>query len=105
VRSLSHSAHDPARAALGQPKFAVCAACHGPEGKGNPQIGAPNISNAVLRYGSSVDAVVDAIEHGHHGVMPAWKDTLTPAQIHLVAAYVYSLSHPPVTSVSMQATQ
>jgi len=94
VRSLSGSSHDAARAARGQPKFAVCAACHGPEGKGNPQIGAPNIGNAVLRYGSSVDAVVDAIEHGHHGVMPAHKDVLTPAQIHLVAAYVYSLGHP-----------
>jgi cytochrome c oxidase cbb3-type subunit III len=100
VRSLSHSEHDAARAARGQPKFVVCAACHGPEGKGTPQIGAPNISNAVLRYGSSVGAVVDAIEHGHHGVMPAHKDVLTPAQIHLVAAYVYSLSHPAPAPVS-----
>jgi cytochrome c oxidase cbb3-type subunit 3 len=105
VRSLSHSPHDPARAALGQAKFIVCSACHGPEGKGNPQIGAPNIGNAVLRYGSSVDSVVDAIEHGHHGVMPAWKDVLTPAQIHLVAAYVYSLSHPPAAPTAMQASQ
>jgi cytochrome c oxidase cbb3-type subunit 3 len=102
VRSLSHSVHDPARAALGQPKFAICAACHGPEGRGNPQIGAPNLSHAVLRYGSSVGSVVDAIEHGHHGVMPAHKDVLTPAQIHLVAAYVYSLSHPPALAVSMR---
>ncbi|MBV8209599.1 MAG: cytochrome-c oxidase, cbb3-type subunit III [Burkholderiaceae bacterium] len=94
VRSLSHSTHDAARASRGQPKFVICAACHGPEGKGNQQIGAPNITLAVLRYGSSVDAVVDAIQHGHHGVMPAWKDVLTPAQIHLAAAYVYSFSHP-----------
>jgi cytochrome c oxidase cbb3-type subunit 3 len=105
VRSLSHSASDAARAARGQPKFMVCAACHGPEGKGNPQIGAPNISRSVLRYGSSVDSVVDAIDHGHHGVMPAHKDVLTPAQIHLVAAYVYSLSHPAPERVSLQATQ
>jgi cytochrome c oxidase cbb3-type subunit III len=102
VRSLSHSAHDARRAARGQQKFVVCAACHGPEGKGNPQIGAPNISNAVLRYGSTVNSVVNAINHGHHGVMPAWKDVLTPAQIHLVAAYVYSLSHPAATQLSME---
>jgi cytochrome c oxidase cbb3-type subunit 3 len=100
VRSLSHSANDAARSARGQAKFVICAACHGPEGKGNPQIGAPNITNTVLRYGSSVDAVVSAIQHGHHGVMPAWKDVLTPAQIHLVAAYVYSLSHPAPVSAS-----
>ncbi len=105
VRSLSKSAHDAVRAARGQPKFVICAACHGPEGKGNPQMGAPNISNAVLRYGSSVDSVVSAIEHGHHGVMPAWKDVLTPAQIHLVAAYVYSLSHPAPVSASQQTAR
>jgi cytochrome c oxidase cbb3-type subunit 3 len=105
VRSLSRSTHDDVMAARGQPKFAVCAACHGLDGKGNPQIGAPNISNAVLRYGSSVEAVVSAIEHGHHGVMPAWKDVLTPAQIHLVAAYVYSLSHPAAESGSKQVRQ
>jgi len=105
VRSLSHSVHDSVRAARGQAKFVVCAACHGPEGKGNPQIGVPNITNAVLRYGSSVDAVISAIEHGHHGVMPAWKNVLTPAQIHLVAAYVYSLSHPDAASASKQAAR
>jgi cytochrome c oxidase cbb3-type subunit 3 len=104
VRSLSKSVHDPVRAARGQPKFAICATCHGPEGKGNPQIGAPNIGNTVLRYGSSVDAVASAIEHGHHGVMPAWKDVLTPAQVHLVAAYVYSLSHP-APALTKQAAQ
>jgi cytochrome c oxidase cbb3-type subunit 3 len=103
VRSLSHSAHDPARAARGQAKFVICAACHGPEGKGNPQIGAPNLSLPVLRYGSSVEAVVSAIEKGHHGVMPAHKEVLTPAQIHLVAAYVYSLSHAAGASGSKQA--
>ena len=105
VRSLSKSPHDDIKAARGQAKFVICAACHGPEGKGNPQIGAPNISRAVLRYGSSVDAVASAIEHGHHGVMPAWKDVLTPAQIHLVAAYVYSLSHPATTSTAQQTAR
>ena len=103
VLSLSNSAHDATRAGRGQPKFAVCAACHGPEAKGNRQIGAPDISNQIWTYGGGVDAIVDAIERGHHGVMPAHKDVLTPAQIHLVAAYVYSLSHPAPAPVSLQA--
>jgi cytochrome c oxidase cbb3-type subunit III len=94
VLSLSGSPHDGARAARGQPKFALCAACHGPEGLGNPQIGAPNISSQTKTYGGGLASIVDGIEHGHHGVMPSHKDKLTPAQIHLVAAYVYSLSHP-----------
>jgi cytochrome c oxidase cbb3-type subunit 3 len=94
VLSLSRSPHDEARAARGQPKFAVCAACHGPEGLGNQQIGAPNIASQTKTYGGGLASIVDGIEHGHHGVMPAHKEKLTPAQIHLVAAYVYSLSHP-----------
>lgn len=94
VLSLSGSQHDAARAARGQEKFAsICAACHGADAKGNQQIGAPDLSNKIWTYGGTQAAIVDAIEHGHHGVMPAHKDVLTKAQIHLVAAYVYSLSH------------
>lgn len=94
VLSLSGSAHDAARAQRGQETFAgICAACHGPDGKGTQAMGAPDISNQIWTYGGTQAAILDAIEHGHHGVMPAHKDVLTPAQIHLVAAYVYSLSH------------
>jgi cytochrome c oxidase cbb3-type subunit 3 len=94
VLSLQKSPHDAARAARGQAKFVVCSGCHGPEGKGNQQIGAPDIDYPLLTYGGGLASITDAIQHGHHGVMPAHKDRLTPAQIHLVAAYVYSLSHP-----------
>jgi len=94
VLSLSGSPHEAARAARGREKFAsVCAACHGADAKGNQEIGAPDLSNRIWTYGGTQAAIVDAIEHGHHGVMPAHKDVLTKAQIHLVAAYVYSLSH------------
>jgi cytochrome c oxidase cbb3-type subunit 3 len=95
VLSLSGTQHEAARAARGKAKFdAICSACHGAEGKGTPAMGAPDISNRIWTYGGTRAAILDAIEHGHHGVMPAHKDVLTPAQIHLVAAYVYSLSHP-----------
>ena len=96
VLSLTGAPHEASRVARGQEKFAaVCAACHGADAKGNPQIGSANLTAPVKTYGNSLAAVMDAIEHGHHGVMPAHKDVLSPAQIHLVAAYVYGLSHAP----------
>jgi cytochrome c oxidase cbb3-type subunit 3 len=92
VLSLSDSAHDSARKARGQPKFAVCAACHGPEGKGNPQLGAPDLTNKIWTYGGTVASISEGVTRGRQGVMPAWKGILSDAEIHLVTAYVYSLS-------------
>lgn len=94
VLSLSDSAHDPVRAARGKAKFAACAACHGAEGKGNPALGAPDLTNKIWLYGGSVATITETISKGRGGVMPAWKGILSDAEIHLVAAYVYSLSHP-----------
>jgi cytochrome c oxidase cbb3-type subunit 3 len=95
VLSLSGEPHDASRAAHGHEKFAaVCTACHGADAKGNQQIGSANLTAHAKTYGNSHAAILDAIMHGHHGVMPAHKDVLTPAQIHLVAAYVYGLSRP-----------
>jgi cytochrome c oxidase cbb3-type subunit 3 len=93
VLSLSDSAHDSARAARGKAKFAICAACHGPEGKGNQQIGAPDLTNKIWLYGGSVASITETVTRGRQGAMPAWKGVLSDAEIHLVAAYVYSLTH------------
>lgn len=91
VLSLSNSAHDAVRAVRGKAKFGVCAACHGADGKGNAQVGAPDLTNRSWTYGGSVAAIAETITRGRQGVMPAWKGILTDAEIHLVAAYVYSL--------------
>ena len=91
--SLSASAHDSVRAARGRAKFAVCAACHGAEGKGNPQLGAPDLTNKIWLYGGSVATITETVTKGRQGVMPAWKGVLSDAEIHLVSAYVYSLTH------------
>ncbi|HUL66883.1 MAG TPA: cytochrome-c oxidase, cbb3-type subunit III [Burkholderiaceae bacterium] len=93
VLSLSDSAHDSVRAARGKAKFAACAACHGPQGKGNPQLGAPDLTNKIWLYGGSVATITETITKGRQGMMPAWKGVLSDAEIHLVAAYVYSLTH------------
>ncbi len=102
VRSLSGLTSDPLKAQLGKEKFQqICAACHGPDGKGNQAIGAPNLTDGVWLYGSSEATITETVTKGRgtsgltegQSVMPAWKNILGPAKIHLVAAYVWSLSH------------
>ena len=90
VLSLSGSPHDSTKAALGKDKFAACAACHGADGKGNPALGAPNLTDKTWLYGAGVDTIVEGITKGRNNVMPAHKDFLGDAKVHLLAAYVYS---------------
>jgi len=93
VLSLSGRAHDARRASRGRAGFnTVCAACHGPEGKGNPQLGAPDLSDNVWLHGSSEAAIIETVVKGRKSEMPAHKNLLDEAKIHLLAAYVYSLS-------------
>lgn len=92
VLSLSGSPHDAIAAASGQPKFAVCAACHGPQGKGNQALGAANLTDQVWLHGWGEDAIVAMVTKGKTNVMPAHGERLTPEQIHVLAAYVMSLS-------------
>ena len=92
VLSLSGAAHDPLRAAKGKETFArICSACHGAEGKGNTALGAPNLTDKIWLHGSG-QAIVDTVTKGRMSQMPAHKDSLTPAKIHLLTAYVYSLA-------------
>jgi cytochrome c oxidase cbb3-type subunit 3 len=106
VRSLSGLPHDGLRTQLGKPLFEQnCAACHGADGKGNPALGAPNLTDQVWLYGSSEAIIAQGINGGRHvGMdaehppMPAFKNTLGqgplgPAKINLVAAYVWGLSN------------
>jgi cytochrome c oxidase cbb3-type subunit 3 len=94
VLSLSGAPHDAAKAAAGQPLFATCAACHGAEGKGNPALGAPNLTDKVWLHGGSVADIEKSIGEGRQGHMPAWSPRLSDEQVRVVAAYVYHLSHP-----------
>ncbi len=92
VLSLSGSAHNSVAAQLGKDKFAVCAACHGADGKGNAALGAPNLSDRIWLHGWGEAAVVAMVTHGKTNVMPAQARLLTPDQIHVLAAYVWNLS-------------
>ncbi len=78
----------------GQKSFnTMCVACHGPEGKGNPMLGAPNLADKTWLYGSSFAQVQQTLRHGRNGQMPAQEDFLGNDKVHLLSAYVYSLSH------------
>lgn len=93
VLSLSGSPNDSIKAALGKSKFASCAACHGMDGKGNQALGAPNLTDDIWLHGYGETAIVYAINKGFVNQMPAQDKVLTPAQIHVLASYVWGLSN------------
>jgi cytochrome c oxidase cbb3-type subunit 3 len=103
VLSLSGASHDAALAAKGKAKFALCAACHGPDGKGNQAIGAPNLTDNIWLFGGSEKTVIETITRGRVSQMPAHKDFLGEAKVHLLAAYVYSLSLEPGVDAAQKA--
>jgi len=92
VLSLSGSANDGIKTAAGRSKFVACAACHGADGKGNPALGAPNLTDRIWLHGAGEDAIVRMINNGKHSVMPAQAGRLSAQQIHVLGAYVWSLS-------------
>ncbi len=94
VRNLSGLTADPVKVAFGKAKFGACAACHGAEGKGNPMLGAPNLADKTWLYGGSADTIMETIRKGRTNTMPAFGDFLGEAKVHVLAAYVWSLSNP-----------
>jgi len=93
VFSLSGRDVDQAAAARGGEKYQMlCVACHGADGTGNQALGAPNLADSIWLYGGSSKQVMETIAKGRIGVMPPHRDFLGEDKVHLLAAYVYSLS-------------
>lgn len=94
VRSLSGLPNDSVRSAKGKEAFtsAGCVGCHGPDATGMQAIGAPNLTDKVWLYGSSEATITETITNGRQNKMPAWKEFLGDAKVHLLSAYVLSLS-------------
>ncbi len=93
VQSLSGQKADPVMAANGKKNFdMLCVACHGPDGGGNPALGAPSLKDQVWIYGGDPKTIRETITLGRNGNMPAFKDTLSEDRRRLIAAYVLSLS-------------
>jgi len=94
VLSLSGFPIDGIQRAAGHDIFAAnCVACHGADGKGNPVLGAPNLTDKTWLHGGSAAKVIETITSGRQSHMPAHKSLLDEAKINLLTAYVYGLSH------------
>jgi cytochrome c oxidase cbb3-type subunit 3 len=94
VLSLSGREADSPKVEAGKKLFAtMCVACHGADGKGNPAMGSANLTDNIWLYGGSPGTIKQTIKFGRNGVMPAHREFLGEEKVHLLAAYVYSLSH------------
>jgi cytochrome c oxidase cbb3-type subunit III len=92
VLSLSGHATDKAAAERGAKIFADnCSTCHGDQGKGNPELGAPNLTDTIWLYGGKATDIEESIRTGRGGVMPYWTGRLDPATTKMLAVYVHSL--------------
>jgi cytochrome c oxidase cbb3-type subunit 3 len=93
LKLSGNPAFNDVRASRGGETFKqVCAACHGAEGKGNQDIGAPNLTDKIWLYGGSEATIVETVTNGRNNQMPAWKEFLGDGKVHLLSAYVFSLS-------------
>jgi len=91
VRSLSDLPDVPANVAAGKKLFADnCAGCHGETGKGNRELGAPNLTDSIWLYGSDKDIIAEGLRNGRGGVMPAWGGRLDDTTIKALAVYVHT---------------
>lgn len=95
VRSLSGAAPaqgDQDRIAAGREVFADnCASCHGDEGKGSHDMGAPDLTDAAWIYGGSQQDVYTSVYSGRQGHMPHWEGRMSPLTIKLLTLYVRTL--------------
>jgi cytochrome c oxidase cbb3-type subunit 3 len=92
VMSLTGGATDPAAAERGAAIFTEqCVVCHGENGEGNQELGAPRLSDAVWLYGGTLDDVLSQVTAPKHGVMPAWHSRLDDPTLKMLTVYVHSL--------------
>ncbi len=92
VRLVSRQEGTSPAAQRGAALFAAnCAACHGTDAKGNRELGAPNLTDAIWLYGGDREALTTTVTNARYGVMPAWSEKLDPATINMLTAYVHSL--------------
>ena len=94
VRTLSGLPADDLKAARGAEVFkANCAVCHGPDGKGNVALGAPNLTDKAWLYGGSENTILETVLKGRNAMMPAQEKVLSAEKIQLLTAYVWGLSN------------
>lgn len=93
VRSLSGNEVDAAAAQAAQPLFqAICAACHGADGKGNQLLGSANLTDDIWLHGGTPEAIKQTILNGRMNQMPPHGELLGEQKVLIVAGFIYSLS-------------
>jgi cytochrome c oxidase cbb3-type subunit 3 len=107
VRTLSKAENASASSRRGAALFeANCAVCHGPDGKGMRQFGAPNLTDGIWLYGGGRAAIAQTVTNARQGVMPAWGGRLDAVTVKMLAAYVHSLgggeANPPAEPVAAE---
>jgi cytochrome c oxidase cbb3-type subunit 3 len=92
VQQLAGQPVDETMAAAGRQHYMqLCIACHGPEGKGNPMLGAPDLTAGVYIYGGDLDSIRATIRNGRNGIMPAQRELIGETRARLAAAYILSM--------------
>lgn len=92
VMSLSGTPNDAAQVEAGAVVYADnCASCHGDNGAGDREQGAPNLTDAIWLYGGSYDRLTETVTYSRYGVMPNWTDRLSEAELRAVSVYVHQL--------------
>ncbi|WP_295311075.1 cytochrome-c oxidase, cbb3-type subunit III [Roseobacter sp.] len=92
---MTLSGGTPVDAAASQAGEAIyadnCTACHGENGLGNNDLGAPNIADQIWLYGGDYDTLVETVTYSRYGVMPPWQQRLSEAELRAVSLYVHQL--------------
>jgi cytochrome c oxidase cbb3-type subunit 3 len=92
VLTLNGSAEANEQSARGAVVFAEqCASCHGADGTGNMELGAPNLADHIWLYGGDLPTIVETVSYSRTGVMPAWSTRLSEGTLKELALYVHSL--------------
>lgn len=94
VRSLSdpRAAASPEQIETGRKVFAAnCSSCHGDDGKGNPEVGAPNLADAFWIYGGDLQSVYNTVWDGRQGHMPTWEARLSALDRKILVLYLVDL--------------
>ena len=94
VVQMSGREAEEALAGAGEAKFGMfCAACHMPDGTGNPALGAPDLTNDIWLYGGDRETIMEGLHLGRNGAMPAFGEQLSEERRRLLAAYVLGLDY------------
>ncbi|MCK5880316.1 MAG: cytochrome-c oxidase, cbb3-type subunit III [Sinobacterium sp.] len=92
VAELSNPETDETQHPMHSKFTMLCSACHNKDGTGNHAMGAPNLRDNIWLYGSAIGEIKVTVAEGRSGIMPPFKDVLSPERIHLVMAYIMSIN-------------